>query len=170
MVILGIDPGSRCTGYGVLTYQQGNIHYLASGCIVLRTKTQQSPLPDLFEGLQQLIQQYQPQAAAVEQVFFARNPHSALVLGQTRGVVLLALNLAAIPVQDYAARQIKQAVVGYGAASKVQVQKMMQSLLKLRTTPNADAADALAVAWCHAQSQSFLGTSLDLRLLKKEYK
>lgn len=152
MIILGIDPGSRRTGYGLIVCQRTQIQYLASGCITtLQPAARQGSLGVLFEGLQTIIQQYQPAEAAIEQIFCYRNPRSALILGQARGVALLALEQAALPISDYASRQVKQMVVGYGAATKSQIQQMVQRLLKLPAAPQADAADALAIAWCHAQ-------------------
>lgn len=150
-IILGIDPGSCSMGYGLIACHSAHSHYLASGCITPSTPS--SSLPDLFNSLQKLIEQYQPQEAAIEQVFFYRNPKSALILGQVRGVALLAMGLSQLPTYHYAARQIKQMITGFGAASKEQIQGMVQRLLKLNAKPSQDAADALAIALCRAQSQ-----------------
>ncbi|RUO77086.1 crossover junction endodeoxyribonuclease RuvC [Idiomarina seosinensis] len=160
-VILGIDPGSRLTGYGIIQQQGRHLHYVASGCIRV-TGTVAAPL-SLAEKLKrihnsvvELITQFQPDQFAIEQVFMARNPDSALKLGQARGAAMVAAACHELPVAEYSARQIKQAVVGTGAADKAQVQHMVVALLKLSRTPQADAADALAVALCHAHSNENL--------------
>ncbi|MGM0526420.1 MAG: crossover junction endodeoxyribonuclease RuvC [Pseudomonadota bacterium] len=160
-VILGIDPGSRLTGYGIIQQQGRQLHYVASGCIRV-TGTVAAPL-SLAEKLKrihnsvvELITQFQPDQFAIEQVFMARNPDSALKLGQARGAAMVAAACHNLPVAEYSARQIKQAVVGTGAADKTQVQHMVVALLKLSRTPQADAADALAVALCHAHSNENL--------------
>jgi crossover junction endodeoxyribonuclease RuvC len=150
-IILGIDPGSRITGYGVIRFVGGKPYYVASGCI--RTNTQSDlgdRLFEIFEGLREIIQTHQPMEAAIEQIFMHENPGSALKLGQARGVAIVAAAQYAIPVSEYSARQIKQAVVGYGNAEKKQVQMMVKELLGLSSCPQADAADGLAVAVCHA--------------------
>ncbi|MBT8138431.1 MAG: crossover junction endodeoxyribonuclease RuvC [Gammaproteobacteria bacterium] len=154
--ILGIDPGSRVTGYGLLNVAGGQTHYIASGCINLSAGLSMADrLQHLFESLQHLIAEYQPGCTAIEQVFVGKNASSALKLGQARGVALLAASLAALPVFEYAPRAIKQSVAGTGAADKAQVQSMVVRLLKLNGTPASDAADALAVALCHAHSMRF---------------
>lgn len=145
-IILGIDPGSQRTGYGFIQIHQGKPHYLASGCIMVK-----GSLPHLFTELQTLIADYQPTEAAIEQVFVNCNPRAALVLGEARGIAKLALELAQLPTQDYATRQVKQAVVGYGGANKFQIQQMVKQLLYLSEAPPSDPADALAIALCHAQ-------------------
>lgn len=144
-LILGIDPGSRKTGYGLLRYFNKDIHYIESGCI----QSTEGSLVSVFTGLQSVIKTYQPTEMAIEQVFFHRYPKSALVLGQARGVALLAAQLHKLPIKHYAPRQIKQAMTGYGAAKKEQMQYMMQQLLKLSGLPSPDAADALSIALCH---------------------
>lgn len=147
-LIIGIDPGSRRTGYGVIKLQ-GNRHiHIASGCLDVTSYPASERLRNIFLGLQQIISQYQPQEAAIEQVFMHENPNSALKLGQARGAALVALDL--IPVAEYSARQVKKSVVGHGAASKEQVQFMVQRLLNLTGGLQADRADALAIALCHA--------------------
>jgi len=108
-------------------------------------------LHHIFEGLTDVILQYSPQAVAVEKIFVHKNVSSALKLGQARGVALLVSALKGLPIAEYTPRQIKKAVVGYGAAEKIQVQHMMQALLKLNGLPQTDAADALAIAFCHGQ-------------------
>lgn len=146
-VIIGIDPGSRRTGFGVIRLE-GNRHiYLASGHLSLEAFPVNERLRKIFLGLQQVIESYQPQEAAIEQIFMKDNPASALKLGQARGAAIVALN---IPVEEYSARQVKKSVVGHGAATKDQVQYMVKRLLNLTGNMQADAADALAVALCHA--------------------
>ena len=151
--ILGIDPGSQITGYGIIEVVGNRSYYHHSGCI--RTPSEQ-PLPErlklIFESLNELIAAYRPDEMAVEQVFMHRNPDSALKLGQARGVAICAGVLAALPISEYAPRVVKQAVVGSGGASKEQVQHMIRALLNLTTLPAADAADALAVALCHGHT------------------
>lgn len=146
-VIIGIDPGSRRTGYGVIRLQ-GNRHiYLTSGHLDVSSYPLAERLRQIFLGLQEIMQSYQPDEAAIEQVFMHENPGSALKLGQARGAAIVAL---AMPVNEYSARQVKKSVVGNGAAKKEQVQFMVQRLLNLSGKLQADAADALAVALCHA--------------------
>ncbi|MBV2128654.1 crossover junction endodeoxyribonuclease RuvC [Arsukibacterium indicum] len=155
-VILGIDPGSRLTGYGVIRQQGNKFVYLASGCIRLGTDELPERLLRIFNGVSEIIAQNQPSVFAIEQVFMARNPDSALKLGQARGAAIVAAKHAGLDVFEYSARQVKQAVVGTGAADKAQVQHMVRSLLQLSASPQADAADALAVALCHGHTQQSL--------------
>ncbi|WP_026686816.1 crossover junction endodeoxyribonuclease RuvC [Azovibrio restrictus] len=149
--ILGIDPGLRVTGFGVIEKAGNQLSYVASGCI--KSKEQDS-LPQriatLFKGISEVIATYQPDEAAVEIVFVNVNPQSTLLLGQARGAALSALVHGGLPVAEYTALQVKQAVVGHGKAAKEQVQHMVVRLLNLGGTPTADAADALACAICHA--------------------
>lgn len=148
-IILGIDPGSRITGYGVIRQLGRKLEYLGSGCI--RTSVDDLPtrLKLVYAGVSEIITQFQPDFFAIEQVFMARNADSALKLGQARGAAIVAAVNADLPVFEYAARQVKQTVVGTGAAEKSQVQHMVRSLLKLPANPQADAADALAIAITH---------------------
>ena len=158
-VILGIDPGSRVTGYGVIRQQGARFDYIASGCIRVASTADTSlaeRLKRIFDGVSELITQFQPQQFAIEQVFMARNPDSALKLGQARGAAIVAAASAGLVVSEYAARQVKQAVVGRGGADKAQVQHMVMAVLKLSKKPQADAADALAIALCHAHTQQSL--------------
>ena len=151
--ILGIDPGSRFTGYGFVKQQGPCLTYLASGHI--RTDVHSAlamRLKHIFFDLTDLIKHYQPTHAAIEQVFVHRNPHAALKLGQARGAATCALTQFELYPAEYSARQVKQAVTAYGAAHKAQVQFMVGKLLNLASTPQADAADALAVAICHAHT------------------
>lgn len=150
-VIIGIDPGSRRTGYGVIRLE-GNRHiYLTSGYLNLITFEACERLRQIFIGLQEIIHTYQPREAAVEQVFMHENPNSALKLGQARGAAIVALNM---PVAEYSARQVKKSVVGHGAASKDQIQFMVKRLLNVAGELQPDAADALAVAICHAHARN----------------
>lgn len=153
-MILGIDPGSITTGYGLITQWGQKIQFISCGCI--RTKGSDLPLrlQIIFSDLQQLIEQYQPDEMAIENVFMANNPDSALKLGQARGAAICATTSHHIPVHEYTANQIKQSVVGKGHADKKQVQHMVKILLSLNDTPQADAADALAVAICHANTRN----------------
>lgn len=160
-VILGIDPGSRLTGYGIIQRHGRKLHYVASGCIrVTGSSSQPYSLPEklkrIHNSVVELITQFQPDEFAIEQVFMARNPDSALKLGQARGAAIVAAACHDLPVAEYSARSIKQAVVGTGAAEKEQVQHMVMALLNLSKRPQADAADALAVAICHANTNPFV--------------
>ncbi len=152
-VVLGIDPGSRCTGFGVIEVTGATLRYIASGIIRLPEKT---ALPErlgiIFQGVSEVIATYCPQQMAVEEVFFARDPRAALRLGQARGAAVVAGVMGELEIAEYSARTVKQAVVGTGAANKEQIQHMVMRLLKLPAAPAEDAADALAVAICHAHS------------------
>ncbi len=155
--ILGIDPGLRVTGFGVLDKEGQQLSYIASGCI----KTPDGELPErlkaILDSLREVIDLHQPQQVAVEKVFVNVNPQSTLLLGQARGAAICAAVLAQLPVAEYTALQVKQAVVGNGHAKKEQVQEMVQRLLRLSGTPSPDAADALACAICHAHAGMGLG-------------
>jgi len=157
-IILGIDPGSRLTGYGVIKQNGRKFTYLGSGCIkaIAAGKELGPRLQTIFAGVSELILQFQPDMFAIEQVFMAKNPDSALKLGQARGAAIVAATNKGLNIAEYSARQIKQSVVGTGAADKSQVQHMVKSILKLPGTPQADAADALAVALCHGHSHEFI--------------
>ena len=153
-IILGIDPGSRLTGYGVIKKSGRNFIYLGSGCIkAIAAGNELAPrLQTIFAGVSELILQFQPDMFAIEQVFMGVNPGGALKLGQARGAAIVAATNTGLSIAEYSARQIKQAVVGTGAADKAQVQHMVKTILKLPGTPQADAADAL----CHAHSHDSL--------------
>lgn len=157
-IILGIDPGSRLTGYGVVKHQGRNFEYLGSGCIKAISAGEDlgDRLQTIFAGVSELIIQFKPDMFAIEQVFMAKNPDSALKLGQARGAAIVAATNSGLAIAEYSARQIKQSVVGTGAAKKEQVQHMVKTILKLPGTPQADAADALAVALCHGHSYQSL--------------
>lgn len=148
--ILGIDPGLRVTGFGVIEQTGQQLVYVASGCIRSGEGELPQRLKVLLEGLQEVIAGYKPQCVAIEQVFVNINPQSTLLLGQARGAAICAAVSSALPVAEYTALQVKQAVVGAGKAKKEQVQAMVRRLLKLPGDPSPDAADALACAICHA--------------------
>ncbi len=150
--ILGIDPGSRLTGYGIVAVDGDRLTYTASGCIRTGSGAMPLRLGEIYRAVGELIAQYDPDEFAIESVFLAKNPQSALKLGQARGVAIAAAVAADLPVHEYAAREVKQAIVGTGRASKAQVQHMVQVLLELSGKPQADAADALAIAVCHVNT------------------
>jgi crossover junction endodeoxyribonuclease RuvC len=149
-IILGIDPGLRITGYGVIKSARGKSQYLTSGRIITQGKDLTARLGQIFSGITQVIQEYNPTHTAVEQVFVKDNIATALKLGQARGAALAAVAAYKLKVAEYTPRHIKQAIVGFGAADKTQVQYMVQCLLQLTGLPAVDAADALAAALCHA--------------------
>jgi crossover junction endodeoxyribonuclease RuvC len=151
-LIIGIDPGSRLTGYGIIEKDGQKLSFIDAGTI--RTETTEMPerLKRIFAGIDRIVQFHGPTEAAVEQVFMAQNPDSALKLGQARGAAIAALVNLDLQVAEYTARQIKQSVVGYGAADKEQVQMMVMKPLNLTVKPQQDAADALAAAICHAHA------------------
>lgn len=151
--ILGIDPGSHITGFGVITVCRNQLTYVASGYISVTESEIAQKLQQIYSGIRETILRYHPQEIAIEQVFMHQNAGSALKLGQARGAAIVAASLEAQPVFEYSAKQVKQAAVGYGAAAKEQVQKMVSTLLHLPTSLQADTADALAIAICHANSR-----------------
>lgn len=150
MRVLGIDPGSTVTGYGVVEARGSGVALVASGTI---EAPRRDPLPQrlkrIHDSLLDVIDQWAPDQMAVEGLFFAQNPRTTLALGQTRGVVLLGAAAAELPVFEYSPMEVKQAVVGFGRATKEQVQEMVRRLLGLRSPVSADASDALGVALCH---------------------
>jgi crossover junction endodeoxyribonuclease RuvC len=150
--ILGLDPGSRRTGFGVIECRGTELLPVAHGCLNVAAATPAARLRLIFEGLRALMSQHGPVEVAVERVFVSRNADSALKLGQARGAALCAIPTG-VPVFEYAPRAIKLAVVGSGAAEKFQVAHMIRTLLALVERPGADAADALAVAVCHAHAR-----------------
>jgi crossover junction endodeoxyribonuclease RuvC len=165
--ILGIDPGLRVTGFGIIERSGQNLAYVASGCV----RSGEGALPQrirvLFEGVSEVIAAYRPDCVAVEQVFVNVNPQSTLLLGQARGAALCAAVAQDLPVAEYTALQVKQAVVGAGKAHKLQVQAMVRKLLRLPGDPSADAADALACAICHAHGgEGYLGLGRGARRRK----
>jgi crossover junction endodeoxyribonuclease RuvC len=160
--VLGIDPGTAITGYGIVEGEEDSLTLVTYGAI---TTPANQPLPQrlqqIYRQLQALIAEWHPQSAAVEELFFSKNARTALVVGHARGVALLAITDAGLPIQEYKPAEVKQAVAGYGGAPKDQVQGMVQLLLGLEDIPRPDdAADALAVAICHFHSarwQSLVG-------------
>lgn len=152
--ILGIDPGSRVTGFGLIEIVGSRSRCLAYDVLRLRGETLPERLGALLRGLREVIVAHQPHEAAMEQVFVNRNVASALVLGEARGAAICAVAEAGLPLHEYAPASIKLAVVGSGRAEKGQVQHMVRALLALPRAPVADAADALACALCHAHSRS----------------
>jgi crossover junction endodeoxyribonuclease RuvC len=165
--ILGIDPGLRTTGFGVIEVTGSRQHYIASGTIKTdATAPLATRLKTLFDGICQLQAQYQPDCAAIEIVFVNVNPQSTLLLGQARGACITALAHSGLPVHEYTALQLKQAVVGYGRADKSQMQAMVQRLLQLPGLPGPDAADALGAAITHAHHSRAAGLELARHLRK----
>ena len=154
--ILGIDPGSRITGYGVIDLKGGKPNYVASGCIRTSDGPLEQRLAQIYAGLSEVVGLYSPTDTAIERVFVSKNVDSALKLGQARGAALVCMANHGLSVAEYAARRIKEAVTGQGGADKLQVQHMVTTLLKLSATPQADAADALAIALTHAYSRNSL--------------
>jgi crossover junction endodeoxyribonuclease RuvC len=171
VIILGIDPGSRCTGFGLIDNQPNKITYLHSGFFKIKGDSLPQRLGQIYQHIEQLIGQYQPQQMSIEQVFMHRNADSALKLGQARGAAICAGHMAGLEIGEYAAREIKQAIVGTGAASKEQVQHMVKHLLGLHEPLQSDESDGLAIAICHAQFYATQQkTGLDAQLLKRRRK
>ncbi len=156
--IVGIDPGSRKTGYGIIKQEKAKVIFVDAGVIYTKVADMPGRIACIFKKLSEILSQHELNEnnakAAIEQVFVAKNPDSALKLGQARGAAIAALTMNNLNVCEYSARQIKQAVSGYGAADKEQVSKMVQLLLKLDFVPQEDAADALACAICHAYADA----------------
>jgi crossover junction endodeoxyribonuclease RuvC len=153
MIILGVDPGTLITGFGIIENRSGKTKILASGTI---KNNGQLPLPQrlkrIFEKLSEITEKYQPEEYAIETAFYGKNAQSALKLGHARGVVMLAAVIREIPTHEYSPREVKKAIVGNGAAAKEQVQFMVKSLLNIKQVPKEyDVTDALAVALCHLQ-------------------
>lgn len=156
-IILGIDPGSRLTGFGVIRSHGSKLHYLTSGCIRIDTEQDlANRLKQITQSVGQIISEFHPDEFAIEQVFLGKNVDSALKLGQARGAAIIAAAWQDVPVFEYAARSVKQAVTGKGSADKSQVQHMVKHLLSLPGMPQADAADALAIAITHAHANHSL--------------
>lgn len=160
--IIGIDPGTMVTGWGVVEAVGPSVNHIAHGTITTGgAPTQADRLSLIYRGVEEVIRSYKPDGMSLERVFFARNAQSALKLGQARGVALLAAAHHGLAVHEYAAVEIKMAVVGYGQASKEQVQKMVAALLHIGERMAADAADALAAAVCHIHRDSFQSRILE---------
>lgn len=154
--ILGIDPGSRITGYGVIELRGRQTVYIASGCVRVDDDGFPERLRAIFDGIGAVVAEYAPAEIAVEKVFVQRNVDSALKLGQARGAALCAVMTQSLPIAEYSPAEIKKALVGRGAADKRQVQHMVKTLLQLTDYPQADAADALACALCHGHTRQTL--------------
>jgi len=150
--ILGIDPGSRVTGFGVIDSDGRHSRHVFSGCIRTSSKDFSARLGEIFSGIQAVLEEHAPEQVAVEQVFMASNPSSALKLGHARGAAITAAVVAELPVYEYTPRAVKLALVGTGAAEKEQVQHMIRLLLGVRQRMGLDESDALAVALCHAHT------------------
>lgn len=168
MIILGIDPGSRITGFGLIDNQANSITYITSGKINVKGESLPQRLGHIFAAVNDVIREHQPMQMSIENVFMSRNADSALKLGQARGAAICAAHQAGLEIAEYAPREIKQALVGTGAADKDQVQHMVKRLLGLKQELQADEADGLAIAICHAQFYaSKQKTGLDPGLLKR---
>ena len=154
--ILGIDPGSRFTGFGIIDTDGRQARYVTSGCVRVTGETWAERLGVIFECISELVADHQPHEMAIEKVFMHRNADSALKLGQARGAAICAVITQNIPVHEYTPAEIKQSVVGKGNAAKEQVQHMVRVLLNLPGNPQADAADALAAALCHGNTRTTL--------------
>ena len=152
--ILGLDPGSRATGFGVVDVGRGEPRYVACGAIRAAGPDFPARLKEIFVGVAALVAEYRPDEIAIERVFVNRNPDSALKLGQARGAALTATFASQARIYEYSPREVKLGVVGTGAADKLQVQKMVGILLGLEGPLGADAADALAIALCHAHGRA----------------
>ncbi len=152
---MGVDPGSRMTGYGILRFHNNQYHHITHGTInVASLPTLAQRLRVIHETLYELIETHKPRTVAIEQAFVHKNPKTALILGQARGAIIVAVGRAGLSFEEYTPRQVKQAIVGYGAAGKEQVQHMIKALLNLELEPDSDAADALGVAITHCQTGS----------------
>lgn len=167
MIVIGIDPGSRKCGWGLIKKEGNKFHHLEHGVIVLNESDPlHSRLSVIFSSINDLIKKFNPSVMSVEKTFVAKNVSSALILGQARGAVLVAGGLANLAIAEYSPTEIKLALIGYGLASKLQIQKMVKTMLGLRELPDSDAADALAVGICHLQ-QSRLSSMIKAGAVKK---
>lgn len=155
-LILGIDPGSRKTGFGIINHVGSHYEYVSSGVVRIPDLSLPERLKIIFDSMTEIIEEYCPQEVAIEHVFMAKSAGSALKLGQARGAAIVAAVSQNLPVSEYEARKIKQSVVGNGGADKRQMQHMVKVLLKLPSEPQEDAADALGVALCHANTHQHL--------------
>ena len=168
MIILGIDPGSRTTGYGLIDNQPSQIRYIASGFIKTKGDSLPQRLGQIFEQIVIVIQEHRPEHMSIENVFMQKNADSALKLGQARGAAICAGYQGGLDIAEYAPREIKQALVGSGAATKEQVQHMVKHILGLKQTLQSDEGDGLAIAICHAQFYATqLKTGIDKSMLKR---
>ena len=165
--ILGIDPGSRVTGFGIVQSRGAKVSYVTSGCIVLPKADMSERLNQIYQDVSELITQFSPSELAIEKVFVGKNVDSALKLGQARGAAIVACTQQGMTVAEYTPRTIKSSVVGRGNAIKSQVQHMVTAILGLPSIPKEDAADALAVAICHAQSRQSLIHSKGISTIRR---
>ncbi len=153
MKVLGIDPGSHITGYGIISFTGSKLVHVDNGGIHLKSTDPLSKrLKQIHQGIAEVISTYKPNVVALEKIFVAKNARSAMTLGHARGVIMLAAVSADLELKEYAATEVKQALTGYGRASKEQIQQMTKMLLGLKEVAHQDASDALAVAICHCQS------------------
>lgn len=156
-LVLGIDPGTLKTGWGVITIEDGVLRHVDSGVIATKSKEElPERLVQIHRGLREKIESYQPGAVAVEDIFFARHPQGALKLGHARGVALLAAAQAMCPIFSYPPAQVKRAISGHGRAEKAQIARLVTVILRLREAPKEDQADALALAICHGAASGLL--------------
>ena len=168
MIILGIDPGSRTTGYGLIDNLPSQIRYIASGFIKTKGDSLPQRLGQIFQQIEIVIQEHRPEHMSIENVFMQKNADSALKLGQARGAAICAGYQGGLEIAEYAPREIKQALVGSGAATKEQVQHMVKHILGLKQTLQSDEGDGLAIAICHAQFYATqLKTGIDKSMLKR---
>lgn len=161
-IVLGIDPGSRITGYGIVQEINRKLLYVDSGCIRTSTEDFSQRLLQIFNGICQLMDEYSPTEVAIERVFTYKNPSSALKLGHARGVAMVACASHRVALHEYSPREVKQSLVGFGGADKEQVKNMVVNLLSLTKDPQSDAADALGIAICHFHNRS-------CKILRREY-
>jgi crossover junction endodeoxyribonuclease RuvC len=153
-IILGIDPGSRVTGYGVIRDNNRKLEYIDSGCIRTADGELSHRLLEIFNGICQVMEKFAPHEVAIEEVFMHENPGSALKLGHARGVAMVACASHRVMIKEYSAREVKLSLAGYGAAQKEQVKHMVVNLLMLNSAPQSDAADALGIAICHSHMRN----------------
>lgn len=157
MIVLGVDPGSNVTGFGVIEVIGNKQRYVASGKIKVVSSDFGRQLQQIYWGISEVVTNHRPEEVAIEQVFMHNNANSALKLGQARGAAICAVVQGTTNIFEYSARQVKQAVVGYGNAEKAQIQHMVKILLQINNELQKDEADALAIAICHANSRRRLG-------------
>lgn len=167
VTILGIDPGSVVTGYGVVQEHSGNISYVASGCLKLKNDELSNKLQNIYKGISRIVEIYNVQEVAVEAVFIHLNANAALKLGQARGAAIVGASSGNCSIFEYTAKQVKQSVVGYGGAQKLQIQHMVMQMLNLSGKIQEDSADALAVAICHANNLKSRGVLGEYKSFKK---
>ena len=164
-LILGIDPGSLCTGFGLIRQEGSAQSYIHAGFIRTKSGDLSGRLQQVYQALHDLVVKYHPDQAAIEEVFLKNNPQSALKLGQARGAAIAAVAQFSVPVASYSARAVKKAIAGYGQADKAQMQQMVMRLLKLPELPQSDAADALAIAMCHGHTYHLTHKQQQMRQL-----